>query len=594
MDERWIERIKKADFEMWSRELGISSLSARLMRNRDVETLEEARMYLYGSLDDLADPLRMKDMEKGAGLLRETILNGAMIAIASDFDDDGIFAGEILYEAIQRAGGRAKLYTPDRVREGYGINTRIIDEAKADGCGLILTCDNGIAALDEAVYARSQGLRMIVTDHHEVQFTEDSEGNRTWLLPEADALIDPKQADCGYPFKELCGAGVAFRLVSVLYELSGIPKEELEDLLEYVAIATVADVVPLQGENRILVKAGLSRLRKTKKPGLLALMNACGIEPGQVDSYHIGFIIGPCFNAAGRLTGVQPAFDLLHAPDILAAAPYAERLRELNDRRKQMTEDGLKLAEEYLEKRGVPDRVLLVELKDTHESVVGIIAGKLKEKYNRPVFVFTHTAEGLKGSGRSIPEYHMLGGLMPHKAMMKRMGGHAMAAGLTIEEEMLEPLRTVLNENCGLTDQDLIPKRWIDARVPMNALSERMIRELEVIGPFGTANVKPVFAMTHFRIHQMRIIGKNRNTLKLIVSDASGVQRDALFFNDAEGMLRWFRETYGSAETQKALQGLPNSLDPAFCYYPSVNEYMGRKSIQIVIQAYCRIREKSV
>ena len=574
--------------------MGISALSARLIRNRGIETLEEARLYLYGTMADLADPLLMKDMGKAAALLEKAVRNQTLVAISSDFDDDGIFAGEILYEGIRKAGGCAKLYTPDRVREGYGINTRIIDEARADGCGLILTCDNGIAALQETAYAKALGLGVIITDHHEVQFTEDPEGNKTWLIPEADAVVDPKQADCAYPYKDLCGAGVALRLISVLYDRFNIPAEALEDLYEYAAIATVADVVPLKGENRILVKEGLKHLRRTKKPGLQALMNACGIDPEQVDSYHIGFIIGPCFNAAGRLSGVQPAFDLLHAPDALSAAPLAQELRDLNEQRKQMTEEGFRQADEYLQTHGLSDRVLLVELQDTHESVVGIIAGRLKEKYARPVFVFTHTADGLKGSGRSIPEYHMLNGLMPHKAMMKRMGGHAMAAGLTIEEEMLDSLRAALNENCALTEKDLTPKRWIDARVPMNALSEGLIRELSVIGPYGMANEKPLFAMTHFKIHLMRVIGRNRNVLKFLVSDESGVQREALYFNDAEGMLAWLRESYGEAEVQRAMQGLPNQIDAAFCYYPSVNEYMGRKSIQITIQAYCRIEQKSV
>ncbi|MBQ6550679.1 MAG: single-stranded-DNA-specific exonuclease RecJ [Lachnospiraceae bacterium] len=594
MNERWIEHTKKADFDLWSRELDISPLSARLMRNRGITTLEEARLYLYGTMADLNDPLSLKGMKEGAALLSEAVRTGVPVAIASDFDDDGIFAGEILYEGIRTLGGTARLYTPDRVREGYGINRRIIDEAKADGCRLILTCDNGIAAGPEVLYAKEQGLKVVVTDHHEVQFTEDASGNRTYLLPDADAVIDPKQPGCTYPFKDLCGAGVALRLISVLYEEFGVPKEELEKLYEYAAIATVADVVPLQGENRIIVKEGLARLRETKKPGLRALMDACGIEPQGVDAYHIGFIIGPCFNAAGRLSGVRPAFDLLHAGSLQDAAPLAESLRALNEERKKMTEDGFREAEAYLAERGMNDRILLIELQDTHESVVGIIAGRLKEKYNRPVIVFTHTEEGLKGSGRSIPEYHMMNGLMPHKALTKRLGGHAMAAGMTIGTDALEPLREALNSACTLTEDDLLYKRWIDALVPMSALSERMIRELEVIGPFGVANVKPVFAMTHFKILEMRVIGKNRNSLKMLVADESGVPRDALYFNEAESMLSWIRETYGEEALSRAMRGLPNSLDIAFCYYPSVNEYMGQKSIQIVIQAYCRIAQKRV
>lgn len=585
MKERWIEYTKRADFDLWSRELNITPVAARVMRNRDVETLEEARAFLYGGVRDLADPLLMKDMKKGVDILEEAVRKGETIAVSSDFDDDGIFAGQILHEGIRRVGGRVHVFTPNRVREGYGINKRIIDEAKAMGCTVILTCDNGIAAKEETVYARQQGLKVVVTDHHEVQET----------VPEADAVIDPKQADCHYPFKQLCGAGVALRLIRVLYDRFRLPEGAEADLYQYAAIATVADVVELKGENRIIVREGLEKLHQTENIGLNALIDACGLNKAEIVAHHLGFVIGPCFNAVGRLSDVKTAFQLLQCKDGLEAEKIALEIYELNVERKQMTDDGEKQALEIVEQEGLlEDKVLVVQLKGVHESVVGIIAGRLKEKFNRPVFVFTDGENGLKGSGRSIAPYHMLNGLMKCKDLPDRFGGHAMAAGLSIQEERLPEFRRRMNEECGLTENDLLPVINIDARLPLSVVSEKLINELKCLEPFGVGNPSPIFARPHFEIRQMRIIGKNGNVLKMILSDHSGQEMEGIMFRGAEDFLRFLEENFGTAEVEKVKRGMPNKIDVAFTYYPSVNEFKGAKTLQIVCGSYCVIGRKRV
>lgn len=588
MKERWIEYTKKADFEAWGKELRVSPLTARLIRNRDVTTVEEARSYLYGTMKDLSDPLLMKDLGKGAALLIAAVKLGEQIAIVSDFDDDGIFAGEILYEGLIRAGGQPRLYTPNRVAEGYGINERIIDAAKADGCRMILTCDNGIAAVKEIAYAKSVGMTVIVTDHHEVQLE----------LPAADAVIDPKQPDCRYPYKSLCGAGVALRLIEELYRRLEIPEQELEKLFGYAAIATVADVVELIGENRIIVREGLKKLHETTHPGLCALIDACSLKKQELNAYHLGFVIGPSFNAVGRLSDVKLAFQLLQTEDPEEARKLALEIRTLNETRKEMTEDGFQEAVRVVEEEGLQDdQVLIVRLFDVHESVVGIIAGRLKEKYYRPVFVFTDTEqytpdgkEILKGSGRSIPGYHMMNELLKQSELPEKFGGHAMAAGLSIAEDKLPLLKKALNDACTLTEEEMTPVVYIDARVPLAYLSEQLIQEMDAIQPTGTGNTKAVFARPHFKIHEMRLIGKNRNILKMTVSDDSGRALDALLFRETEEFLKLMRTEFGEREVEKAFMGQANALDAAFCYTPSINEYNGRKTIQIVCGGYCRIR----
>ena len=589
MKERWIELAKKEDFDAMAKSLGVSSLTARLMVNRDIRTVEEGKKYLYGTMEDLSSPYAMKDMEKAVALLLKTREEGGSVAIVSDFDDDGIFAGEILFEGLAACGIRARLYTPNRTHEGYGMNVRIVDEAYADGCSLILTCDNGIAAFEASAHAKTLGLKLIVTDHHEVQYEENESGKKL-LLPEADAILDPKQPDCAYPCKLLCGAGVAFRLIQALYARLGIPKEKEEELYEYLAIATIADVMELKDENRIFVREGLKKLQHTKKTGLQELIRACGLEEGRIDVYTIGFVIGPCFNAVGRLADVELAFRLLQTGDRTEAAKIAEKIRDLNLERQELTEKGLKEAETLMATGAYDeDQVLLLRVHDVPESVVGIIAGKIKEHYYRPTFVFTDAEDGLKGSGRSVEAYHMMEALQKEKALLQRFGGHRMAAGLTVLEKDLEELRRRLNADAGLSEADLTPVVYIDARLPLSMVSEALIQETEALQPFGTGNRRPLYARPHFAVHSLRLIGKNRNVLRMSLSDGSGVTLDAVMFEHVEEVLRLIREEYGEDALRRAEMGAGNDIDLAFTFTPEINEFRGVRKLQIICHSACRI-----
>ncbi|MBR3035788.1 MAG: single-stranded-DNA-specific exonuclease RecJ [Lachnospiraceae bacterium] len=584
MRSKWIEYTKKADFRMWSEELHISVLTARLLRNRNVETLEEAKQYLYGTIDDLQDPALLKDLETAVRLLAGVREKQGRVCVVSDYDDDGIFAGRILQEGLDTLGIANEVLSPNRNHEGYGINRRIIDDAKAHGCSLILTCDNGIAAYDEIVYAKECGLQVIITDHHEPQYED---------LP-ADAVIDAKQPDCPYPFKELCGAGVAFRLIQALYRKFGIPKEKEEELYEYAAIATIADVVPLQGENRILVKEGLKRLRQTAKPGLKALIDVSGLVPEKLSSYHIGFVIGPCFNAVSRLTGeADLSRELLAARTYEEALPLAQKMRELNEMRKTMTEEGFREALAVIEGAAWKDDPLyVVPLKNTNEAVIGIIAGRLKERFYKPVIVLTPGEEPgvYKGSGRSIEAYHMMEHLTLCRDLLLRFGGHAMAAGLSIASDRIDAFRDALVKNCKLTEKDLTPVTHIDARVPLSFISEQMIRELSVLEPFGTANDKPLFALPHLKVCGVMVLGKNRNVLKLRIADESGRQIEAVDFQDGPELLQFLQTEFGEEAIEKARVGRENPIDLALAFYPDINEFRGSVTLQLVIQDWCRIR----
>ncbi|MBQ7433929.1 MAG: single-stranded-DNA-specific exonuclease RecJ [Lachnospiraceae bacterium] len=589
MKEKWVLTTKRADFQEIGTKFQISPLLARLIRNRDVTEEQDIQNYLYGTMEDLHDPLLFKDMKKAADLVEGAIQQDIQITVASDFDDDGIFASMVLWTGIRRLGGKVVLDTPDRVSEGYGLNRRMVDEAVEKGSGMILTCDNGIAAFDAVTYAKEQGLTVVVTDHHEVLFSEE-EGKRVYHYPPADAIVNHKQPDCTYPFPCLCGAGVAYKLIQVLYERAGIPKEELYDLLEYVAIATVADVMDLQGENRILVKEGLRRLSATQKTGLAAIIKAVGLEGRTISAYHIGFVIGPCFNAAGRLETVQTALSLLMETEEAAAMEKAERLKALNDERKDMTLKGVEQAIEQIEQEGLTaDKVLCVRLHGCHESLVGIIAGRIRETYHRPVYVFTDAAEGLKASGRSIECYDMYGKLVPWGHLLSRFGGHPMAAGLSLPEENLPLLRQGLNQDCGLEEADLVPVVRIDAPLPVQYITEELIDQLELLEPFGKGNPKPLFAEQHFAILKGNILGKNRNVLKLQVRNRQGAVIEALYFGNIEKWNTFVQQEYGIDQLEALYQGRQNRVDLAFTYYPSVNEFRGVKTLQIVIQNYCRI-----
>ena len=589
--ERWRLYAKKADFAAISKEYGINQVTARIMRNRGVETKEEIESYLKGDLDYLSDPALMKDADKAASLLEAAIANNELIAISSDFDNDGIFSGLLLKEAIIELGGRAAIFTPNRVMEGYGVNSRIVEEANAKGASVLLTCDNGIAAFEAIEEAKKLGMTVIVTDHHEVPF-EEHDGKKTYLLPKADAIVDPKQEDCAYPFKSLCGTGVAYQLMTLLFRRMKRTMSHQEIFLQYTAIATVADVMELVGENRILVRKGLSYLNHTNHIGLRALMEVCGIAPEQVRAYHIGFILGPCFNAAGRLDTIVHALALLESKEYDQALALAGELWAMNEERKELTRVGTERAVELIEHATWKDeRVYLVYIKDCHESVAGIIAGRLRERYYRPVLVFTDASEEgqIKASGRSIDDYDMFTELSAFRNLFLRFGGHKMAAGLTMEKKNLEILRDGLNARCTLTQTQLMPLVMIDAAMPLGYINEEVIADLEKLEPFGRANEKPLFAQQHLSVLRLSRIGKNRNVVKMSVMGPEGIIMDALYFGDTDVFFDFLEEEYGRDNVAAALRGMRNTIDIGVTYYPQINEFQGKRSLQIVIQNYCRV-----
>ena len=589
--ERWRLYAKKADFAAISKEYGINQVTARIMRNRGVETKEEIESYLKGDLDYLSDPALMKDADKAASLLEAAIANNELIAISSDFDNDGIFSGLLLKEAIIELGGRAAIFTPNRVMEGYGVNSRIVEEANANGASVLLTCDNGIAAFEAIDEAKKLGMTVIVTDHHEVPF-EEHDGKKIYLLPKADAIVDPKQEDCAYPFKSLCGTGVAYQLMTLLFRRMKRTMSRQEIFLQYTAIATVADVMELVGENRILVRKGLSYLNHTNHIGLRALMEVCGIAPEQVRAYHIGFILGPCFNAAGRLDTIVHALALLESKEYDQALALAGELWAMNEERKELTRVGTERAVELIEHATWKDeRVYLVYIKDCHESVAGIIAGRLRERYYRPVLVFTDASEEgqIKASGRSIDDYDMFTELSAFRNLFLRFGGHKMAAGLTMEKKNLEILRDGLNARCTLTQTQLMPLVMIDAAMPLGYISEEVIADLEKLEPFGRANEKPLFAQQHLSVLRLSRIGKNRNVVKMSVMGPEGIIMDALYFGDTDVFFDFLEEEYGRDNVAAALRGMRNTIDIGVTYYPQINEFQGKRSLQIVIQNYCRV-----
>ena len=589
--ERWRLYAKKADFAAISKAYGINQVTARIMRNRGVETKEEIESYLKGDLDYLSDPALMKDAGKAASLLEAAIANNELIAISSDFDNDGIFSGLLLKEAIIELGGRAAIFTPNRVMEGYGVNSRIVEEANANGASVLLTCDNGIAAFEAIDEAKKLGMTVIVTDHHEVPF-EEHDGKKIYLLPKADAIVDPKQEDCAYPFKSLCGTGVAYQLMTLLFHRMKRTMSRQEIFLQYTAIATVADVMELVGENRILVRKGLSYLNHTNHIGLRALMEVCGIAPEQVRAYHIGFILGPCFNAAGRLDTIVHALALLESKEYDQALALAGELWAMNEERKELTRVGTERAVELIEHATWKDEhVYLVYIKDCHESVAGIIAGRLRERYYRPVLVFTDASEEgqIKASGRSIDDYDMFTELSAFRNLFLRFGGHKMAAGLTMEKKNLEILRDGLNARCTLTQTQLMPLVMIDAAMPLGYISEEVIADLEKLEPFGRANEKPLFAQQHLSVLRLSRIGKNRNVVKMSVMGPEGIIMDALYFGDTDVFFDFLEEEYGRDNVAAALRGMRNTIDIGVTYYPQINEFQGKRSLQIVIQNYCRV-----
>lgn len=576
--EKWVVSAKRADFQAIAEKFGIDQVTARLIRNRDIVKEEEIRQYLYGTKADFYDPHLLKDADKLVSVLRQKIQERKKIRIIGDYDIDGVSASYILLKGLRRCHANVDVEIPDRMKDGYGINEHLIRYAYEEDVDTILTCDNGIAAIEQTKLAKSLGMTILITDHHEVQ--EE--------VPLADAVVNPRQADCPYPFKYLCGAAVAYKVICCLYEAFGIPAEEAEEFLEAAGFATVGDVMELVGENRILVKEGLKRLNRTQNVGMAALIRACKLEEMELKAYHIGFVLGPCINAGGRLDTARRSLNLLLQEEKAKADLMALKLKELNDERKDMTQKGTEEAIAWIEKEGrSSDKVLVVYLSDCHESLAGIIAGRIRERYNKPVFVLTDSADGVKGSGRSIEAYSMFEEMSKCKELYTKYGGHPMAAGLSLPPENVEKFRNFLNEHTTLTEEDFIPKITIDVPMPIGYITEKLIRELSVLEPFGKGNEKPLFAEKNLSILNMKILGRNRNVLKMQVRSQSGTVMDALYFGDLEQILDYIREKFGETEYEKCFQGRQNAVVLSVIYYPSLNEYQGRTSIQIIVSHYC-------
>ena len=565
--EIWMLQTKRADFNGLAMRLGVSPVAVRIMRNRGLLDEREMRKYLYGTLDDLYDPRQMKGMETAAGIIEKKLIEGKKIRIIGDYDIDGVCSTYILLKGFRRAAGNGQIdyEIPDRIRDGYGINESIIRQAAEDGIDTLVTCDNGIAALKEISIAKQLGMTVVVTDHHEVPV--DAYGQ---ILPPADAVVDPKQDGETYPYHEICGAVVAWKLINVIYEDLGIPEHEWMELLEFAAIATVGDVMKLQDENRLIVKYGLKKIGSTKNTGLRMLVEKNNLDINNLSAYHIGFVIGPCLNAGGRLKSAKVALRMLLEQDSDRVSGLADELKELNDVRKDMTAKGETEAIEQVERFYMSDKVLVVFLPECHESLAGIIAGRLREHFHKPSFVLTRGEQSAKGSGRSIEAYHMYQGLCEVSDLLVKFGGHPMAAGLSIEESDIDEFRRRLNENAKLTEDDFVPQIWIDVPMPFEYVNEKIVDELKGLEPFGQGNEKPLFAQKSLTIRNVRVLGKNRNVVKMNLVTNTGHPFDGLLFADGD---RFLEEQTGQ-----------NTID--MIYYPDVNEYNGTRTLQAIIKNY--------
>ncbi len=579
MEERWVVAAKRADFGGIGARLHLDPVVVRLIRNRDVftekddpeTTDDKIRKYLDGGLSDLYDPSRMKDIDKGSRVIFDAIRGKQKIRIIGDYDIDGIMSSCILLKGFRKLGADVSVKIPDRIRNGYGLNENLVREANDDGVNLIVTCDNGIAASEQIRLAQKLGMRAVVTDHHAIPFRETEQGEKEYLLPPAEAVINPHRADDSYPFDGLCGAGVAFKLICYMYDRADLPdrEREKEKLLEFAAIATVGDVMDLIDENRILVREGLKRLHRTTNPGLCALAEQCGIEKSEISTYHIGFVLGPCLNASGRLDTAERALRMLLTDDPKEAGDLAADLVSLNVSRKDMTAEGLEQALDMVENSDLKkDRVLVVYLPECHQSLAGIIAGRLREHYYRPSFVLTGKKE-VKGSGRSIESYSMYDELCKIRDVFTTFGGHPMAAGVSLLEEKVEEFRKRINEVCTLTPEELTPKTVIDVAMPVSYIREDLLHQMRLLEPCGKGNTRPVFAQSGMRIQSPRVFGKNRNVCKMILADRNGHRMDAVFFGDAD---EFVRRTSGR--------------EISVTYYPEIDTWQGRNRLQVRILSY--------
>ena len=609
MNEKWYVAAKKADFQGIAKRFGIDPVTARIIRNRDVVGDDAIRQYLHGTRAELDDSAQLQGGLEAASLLKQKIEEGKKIRIIGDYDIDGVNSTYILYRALTRCGAQVDYEIPDRMKDGYGLNISLLKLALEEGIDTVLTCDNGISAIAEIAYAKENGMTVIVTDHHEPLFEEVPEedqaetiqpqtdtarripspdGTRIFRLPPADVLVNPKQPNCRYPYKKLCGAAVAWKVVCLLYRLYAI-EEEAEQFLQFVGFATVGDVMELDGENRILVKEGLKQLRITQNYGWRALIQANNLDFDTLNSYHIGFVLGPCINASGRLDTAKRSLRLLLAKDAAEAELLATRLKQLNDERKELTQAAVDLACEQIDgSTEANDRVLVVYLPDCHESIAGIVAGRIRERYGKPTFVVTNAEaeDEAKGSGRSIEAYSMFEEMVKCQDLFRKFGGHPMAAGFSLPRSRIDEMRRRLNENCTMTEEDMAEKIMVDVPMPINYIRESLVEELSVLEPFGNGNEKPLFAERHLKLLSARILGKNANVLKLQVANATGCTMEALYFGIPDNILSYLADKYGRNEVQKLLWGKVNQIEMDLTYYPSINEYQGRRTLQIVIKNF--------
>lgn len=587
--ERWYLRNVKVDLDHISNKGKISKLLVRILANRGIKDLRSIDSFINPTLDKLHNPRLMKDMEEGVKLVKDSIQKGEKIRIVGDYDQDGNSAILTLLKGIRRCKGRVDYVIPHRIRDGYGLNERIVREAKEDGVNLLITCDNGISALEPVKLAKNLGMKVIITDHHDVGFVEDEDGRKNYLLPEADAIINPKRQDCKYPFKNLSGAGVAFKFVQALYEEFNIDMDESYELLEFVAMGTVCDVVELIDENRIIVTEGLKRINNTQNIGLKALIRATGLEGKDINTYSLGFILGPCVNASGRLDSAEMAVELFLTEDENLASLYAEELYKLNEERKQMTEKGFEKAVDQIEQKGYDkEKVIVIYEPSIHESIAGIIAGRIKDRYYRPTILLTQSKDEnkIKGSGRSIEEYNMFEEISEVKDLLTSFGGHPMAAGLSLDKSNLEDFRNRLNGQTTLTEKDLIPKIYIDIHLPLDYVSFNLVEELKLLEPFGKGNPKPLFGAKGIPVKRAFILGKNGNVLKLLLLTKSGRIIDGLYFGDIEEFEDRLSKKYGMVELDRMYKGIDSAIKLDIVYTPSVNEYMGNKNLQVIIHNY--------
>ena len=582
-NEKWLLRNKKVDLKAMSEKYKISQLLCKLMVNRDIIDENIINSYINPVYKYLHSPKTMKDVVIAVDIIKRKIQENKKIRIIGDYDVDGIISVFILYTALKKCGANVDYEIPDRIKDGYGINENIVKVAYDEGVDTIITCDNGISAIDQIQYAKDLGLTVIVTDHHDVPFIEE-DGVRTFLSSQADAIINPKQIECEYKFKSICGAGVAFKLMEALYEEIGMDKEECYKLIEFVAIATVCDVVDLIDENRIFVKNGLEMLNNSKNIGINALKKACGLEDKEITAYHLGFVIGPCLNASGRLDSAKKGLELLLMEDDEEAKNLAQEIVDLNDARKNMTKEGVDRAINIIDSTDINnDKILVVYIPDIHESLAGIVAGRVKEQYNKPTIILTKSEEGVKGSARSIEEYNMFEGLLACKELLDKFGGHPMAAGLSLQEDKVDELRIALNNKCELTDEDLTRKIMIDSSLPLEYLNLHLIEELNVLEPFGKGNAKPVFGVRDAKITRAMLLGKDKNVLKLKLLTNNNITIDAMIFNDLENFESKIIEKYGNEGLDNLYNKSNNNISMDFTFYPSINEWNGNKSIQIVV-----------